>query len=66
MIYLKQWHQSGITFISDLLDNDFSFFIAYHISTKFPAENPVHNLLWSNKRNSTKLEMRNKSSKRPF
>ena len=25
MIYLKQWHQSGITFISDLLDDDFGF-----------------------------------------
>ena len=25
MVYLKQWHQSGITFISDLLDNDFCF-----------------------------------------
>ena len=24
-INLKQWHQSRITFISDLLDNDFSF-----------------------------------------
>ena len=51
-----------ITF-SDLLDNDFSFFSHTKFQQNFQLK--IH-LLWSNKRNSTKLEMRNQSCKRLF
>ena len=29
MIHLKQWHQSGITYINDLLDEDLISFLSH-------------------------------------
>lgn len=40
-IYLKKWHQNRITFISDLLDNDFSFLSHTTFQKKFQLKIPL-------------------------
>ena len=43
MIYLKQWHRSGITYIKDLLNEDLSFLSydvfqqTFHLKVPFTA-----------------------------
>jgi len=60
MIYLKQWHRTGIMYTNDMLDENFNF-LPRQSSTNLSASCPVYSLLWFNKRHSTKLEMHNQT-----